>query len=430
MDEPTNFTPSDLLYLFLDGEANGMQQAILFGALAGDGELQAEFTQALHMRSALESERNDLRPPVALTNDLFAKAGFGAPVAESVAPALSTAGGDVLGRLGIPFLCAVAGALITAILFGSIYGREIDALKREMAIATRASTLPHGNEARASRKPITTRDAHTDGNVANAGGADMTARTIAAPVHAGRGGTGGYSPVDSRETTRAARSAPIPAIAPREPATSAAAGTTIVSSTTARSLPIELHRNAGAATIASIAPIPPLSDPLLMRRDDADISAYPYSARLRGITDLRFYPDRDLNGALQPWYGNASIGGEYHLTENHAVGIEIGEDRMPMYRSSGTGFVRDDRLFWGGATYQFRMNRIEVMGGVQPFFEGMAGATMMGPIGKGTVGISYAPEGRISMGIGIEGTALLYQLRGQWYSTQKTGVAYLVNVHF
>ncbi|MEP7220307.1 MAG: hypothetical protein ABI876_15390, partial [Bacteroidota bacterium] len=240
------------------------------------------------------------------------------------------------------------------------------------------------------------------------------------------GGTTGYSP--TKHPRQLSQGTQISAIAPRKSEIDTPAGNPVISSTTVRSLPPEIHGNAGVM-IASIDPIS-RPNPLAMREDDAHIPLHRYSARLRGITDLRFYPDREMKGSLQPWYGNASMGGQYYLSEHHAVGIEIGEDRMPMYRSSGADFVRDDRLFWGGGTYQFRMDRIEPLGGVQPFFEGMAGATVMGPIGKGMVGISYAPEGNVSMGIGIEGTALLYRLHGLWYSTEKTGVAYLVNVHF
>ncbi len=70
-----NFTPADLIYLYLDGEADTMQQTTMFAALASDPELQQEFSEALSMRRAFEHERSNAKPPLYLTTRVMQDAG-------------------------------------------------------------------------------------------------------------------------------------------------------------------------------------------------------------------------------------------------------------------------------------------------------------------------------------------------------------------
>ncbi len=72
-----SFSPSELIYLFLDGEHTGVERSVLFRAMADNQELQHEFEDALKMRTAALNEASEIVPPAAVTQSLMSRAGFG-----------------------------------------------------------------------------------------------------------------------------------------------------------------------------------------------------------------------------------------------------------------------------------------------------------------------------------------------------------------
>ncbi len=88
----TEFSPSELIYLFLDGEHNGVERSMLFKAMAENQELQHEFEDALNIRNAAAREAADIAPSAALGHSLMARAGF----APTAVPQLASAGGAVV----------------------------------------------------------------------------------------------------------------------------------------------------------------------------------------------------------------------------------------------------------------------------------------------------------------------------------------------
>jgi hypothetical protein len=151
------------------------------------------------------------------------------------------------------------------------------------------------------------------------------------------------------------------------------------------------------------------------------------SLQLRGMTDVSFFPSLDANKEAQPWFNNMSIGGLYHLSRHQALGVEIGQEYLPMYREGST---RDDHIAWVTGLYLLQGDPIAILGGVRPFVQGGLGTSESGPVGKGIIGLSYAPETRVDLAIGAEGTAFLYHLDGAWYSARKAGITYMMRVHF
>ncbi len=81
---------SDLIYLFVDGEASPAERTKLYEALSNNPALQAEFEDAMRLKAAIEKEVQTAVPPIALTEELFLKAGIAIPLAATtaVAPAI------------------------------------------------------------------------------------------------------------------------------------------------------------------------------------------------------------------------------------------------------------------------------------------------------------------------------------------------------
>ena len=86
-------TPSELVYLFVDGEATGAERTEMYAALANDNDLQAEFEDALRLKQTVDEEIALTTPPFETTKELFLKAGFSLPIpiagGEAIAPVVS-----------------------------------------------------------------------------------------------------------------------------------------------------------------------------------------------------------------------------------------------------------------------------------------------------------------------------------------------------
>ena len=141
-----NLTPTDLVYLFVDGEASDLEQTLLFQALAADAELQAELADAIRINSAAQQERLETLPPVAVTAALFEKIGSSRPIPTSAPPVLLPATGVSsmvspdrpplqnqrreeeperkrrLGAFLMPLAAGALGALLTLVIVGDPFG--------------------------------------------------------------------------------------------------------------------------------------------------------------------------------------------------------------------------------------------------------------------------------------------------------------------
>ncbi len=106
-----NFSPADLIYLYLDGEADSAQQTVMFAALASDPDLQQEFSEALSMRRAFEHERASAKPPMYLSTRVMQDAG----VLQKAVGASAIGGGLWLWlrKAAMPVGSLVIGSVVT-----------------------------------------------------------------------------------------------------------------------------------------------------------------------------------------------------------------------------------------------------------------------------------------------------------------------------
>lgn len=84
MNLESNYTVSELIYLFVDGEATIEEKKNLFLKLSANPELANEFRYAFAMQKFAINEIAIAPPPVSLTNSLFTRAGFKTSVLNNV----------------------------------------------------------------------------------------------------------------------------------------------------------------------------------------------------------------------------------------------------------------------------------------------------------------------------------------------------------
>ncbi|MFM8437165.1 MAG: hypothetical protein ACKOAX_01715, partial [Candidatus Kapaibacterium sp.] len=109
---------SELIYLYLDGEATPLQQEVLFSHLSHDEELRQEFTDALQMSKTFRSEKSSSKPPLYLSSRVFADAGIPYHGVD-VATVSAAAGASWFSfrRLVLPVSAMVFGVLATYAAF-------------------------------------------------------------------------------------------------------------------------------------------------------------------------------------------------------------------------------------------------------------------------------------------------------------------------
>jgi len=115
MEAINNKQYSDLIYRFMDGDTDSVQQTVLFNQLSKDAELQNEFQQAVAVAKGFNIDKPVLSPPAHLTNNLFMNAGFTAPIAG--VSKYGTGFLSIMKKMSIPLMYAAAGALITVLVF-------------------------------------------------------------------------------------------------------------------------------------------------------------------------------------------------------------------------------------------------------------------------------------------------------------------------
>lgn len=387
----------------LDGELEGSHESALFGELAVNSELRSEFKQQLAIRSAVQNDRVALIPPIALTSSVFSGLGFAGPFAGAAAGAV---GGSLLStwlpKIGMPLLAAVTA---TAITWGVMRNGDDAPDQTAQSPATVHTTAQQPTVASPSAPTVQTgptiirQACNHEAELAALRRENALLRaeqqeTITAPV----------AEANTERTT-------MPMMEP--------APTQRVTLTNAITLAPSTDQRVIQQTSLQ---------PIAMRS-----MLYPaFLVQLRGISTSSLI---DVNAPAQSiWYENVGVGLLYQLSDNHAVGVEMGSEVFPMsFQGDVNGQVikyqQQPQSMWAGASYRHTLSPLG-SSGLAPFGQVLLGGTSFGPLGRMTAGLQYSPAGPLSFILGVEGMAMAYQFNNTWFTSSKLGLTYGVAVRF
>ncbi len=376
----------------LDGDLEAMHESTLFGELAVNADLRSEFKQQLAIRSAVQNDRVALIPPVALTSSVFSGLGFAGPLAGAAAGAV---GGGLLStwlpKVGIPLLAA---ATATAITWGVMQSDapQLQAMQPQQPAVKAGETIivekpcTHDAQLAALRRDNAALRAELD-------------RTPSQPAV--------EQPLAEQNTERTE----MPAVAMQP-----AQRVTLTNAMT-------LSQTSDQRVIQQTA-LQPISMRSMM---------FPaFIVQMRGMSATSLV---DVNAPAQStWYENVGLGLLYQLSDNHAVGLEMGSEIFPMsFQGNVNGQViqyqQQPQSMWAGAAYRYTLSQLG-SSGFAPFGQVLLGGTSFGPLGRVTAGFQYSPAGPLSFMLGVEGTAMAYQFNSAWFSSSKLGLTYGVAVRF
>lgn len=404
---------SKLINDLLDGELDSAGEAALFGKLANDSDLRADFMQQLAIKTALQQDRATLVPPISLTGAVFTGLGFAAPFAGAAgASALSQSGGIMstwLAKIGVPIMAALAAAGIT---YTAMRGDgSTDAVPTDVGSFSQGSA-PSG---------------------------------VAAPEVRSEVGDGAATP--SLESPRVVERI-VERIVERPSAVNEQLmrenedlRRQLVEASTAQS-EVVASSNVESEALAPVIPIQ-LTSMIEIKRTADDRIIRPLEMRPESPlfqTPAFSLSMRGLNGqastlsvpAQTGWYQNFGIGMMYRINPSSAIGLEVGAESYPM-SFEGTRnqqvvrFELQPLATWAGLTYRHVFPQIGTSG-FSPFVQGLIGGTEFGPLGRGSAGLLYSPAGPLSFLLGVEGAALAFNHQNRWFTSTKYGFTYGVLV--
>lgn len=452
------FSPSELVYLYVDGEINASQQAALFVALAHDSDLQAEFNDAIALKLSTSTEVRSTMPAPELKSALFQKAGFSAAAGAGAATAgMTGATASATSAATASATSAVATSAKVFIAAGWLSGSKavvlsvLSVVSGVLMFATGAmlwyNSLDAGAHSLAGEKASYGEAIHVPHNrvtsdsasavVANSVGAEERTRGSNEAQHAPAQTSLFPNAVYTLRTAERRTAHAKPAATENDRYTEMQVNQPVPTDAEASRIvavqPEYVRRAMLAEPPLSLSAEPPelLSvNSLLGEASFTSESSFKWGVTARGIIGLRLFPDREM-GVASDILDNTAIGAVWVINDEHAAGVEIGREILPMYISDSDGRLREvQSLAWVGVNYRYSPHVIQLADGLQPFITGFAGGTEAGPLLKSSVGLLWNPNSHIQFSLGAEGTFLMYRYQQQWYGTQKLGVSYGVTVAF
>ncbi|MCB0711576.1 MAG: hypothetical protein KDD67_04510 [Ignavibacteriae bacterium] len=489
----STWTASELVYLFVDGEADDVQKTQLFGALANNSDLQAELADAIRINAAVRDETANAAPPAGVTATLFERAGIGVAAGSSSAPVVSgvVGGGTAAGvgllmrKFGLPLVTGFLGAVLALFLVPEIGffqensgGRvaeqprlasaQVESSRSTDNVQSPSTTGPRGERERGLKR----------GQQRFGMGQAVADRTLSefSTSSVAQSSSDGFDRVELTTQPNGIASSDQSSVLFRP-----------------ELLQVLPHQAINSASLISSTDREISSRVPRLTETSVSGSRFHFSTQIRGILGLETFPNRSLENGKSAPLENLALTAFWHPSEGHAFGVEVGRERHPLYvqndpaddsgviflaingpdrgsldititsdpndltglgngrnsqdlsnvgnvanTESGStvasdtinGYRLEPIVEWVGLAYQFKAGAIDSRGAIRPYVQTVVGATQSGPIGKATLGVAWKPEDRISLGVGVEGTSLFYRRDGEWFSSRKVGATYSVQVEF
>jgi len=459
-----------LLDAALDGELDAAREAKLFDELAVDAALRSELREAQAIRGAARAYSASMIPPAELGTRLFSRLGV------DVAP-LSTSSASLTARLQslrgrTPFFITLGGAILLGV--GALYFSGTGVFKDE---AAGTSTMEEVMEEPVTGTPVTA-ERIFGGDALSERRPNSTPASGHAPVSPGeaeRKNAWHTTPRSGRtllaETGPVAMSENTPGLrqnAEKRPVAGArpAAGDAYdgpVAPNAAADPSTGKPRTQAAYPAASIRPEPESAGeaaliarviPLFTPRGkdganepaEFDIRLEPatsfmpaarsgFSARWRGYSAASS-PSTALPSKSDPVFRNMAAAVLYSITEEHAIGIEGGQEAFPQKFDgieNGLRVSYEQNLLtpWMTGIYRYRPLWAKPSSALSPFISLGAGVNREGwPTGRAALGAQYSLTRMIAVEAAVEGALLAFPFKDHWFSTGKIGVSYGILVSF
>ncbi len=401
-DPMEHLTPEEALDAFLDGELDLAEEQPLFDHLQASPDLRGNMKDALAIRAAVHKDL--IAPPSDGEGALLSAVGLttGAAAAGSAA-AMATSAPGLFGRL-LPWLTAgggaVAGFVIALFLLDGGQGARQDMAQSggsdgTSAVAGHSSTTP-------PPAPMITSAPDTV----------YAVRYITRAV-----------PIQRIEEPESIEPRVTETVTPTETTVPAEAPMTITSVQSDRMGLINASRSTASA-----------NDVRPAMHASPGRYTLPVMFRMRTLASGLPANEATPNSVQDAVLPNTAFALMLPFAEGHSIGLEMGTESFRQEFNGMEGdrevrYIQTPVLYWIGATYQWMPMEFAFLPGLAPYLDAtMAFAVEQGPVGRGTVGLSYRPVGPLRFNVGLDAAALMYRNEGGWYTSSKWGPSFGLSI--
>ena len=386
--EFSQFSPSEMITLYMDGELPDALQPSLFAMLSEQAELRQEMQDHFTVRRHMDT--NLIAPPLELEESIMRRIGavtVGASLNNPVSTGLATSATAWFGKVVQPLMFVLLGATLSGMYFAFNTDKSeqiVQIMKQENAPIQQIMQSPVIN-------------ATNNAQILN-----MPSKRIASPMPVTNNMDIASMIEDDEQINNSnAEVKPTPEIAQQAVNTA----------------PVDVIAPNNAQQID----IPKKELQAIINSEETS----PFSLTLRGFTTHSFV-DQKVTPNFNPFINNVSAGFQYDLSKEDAVFIELGQESV-VQRFTGIEnnyTIQYDQTYhapWAMIGWQHRFH-----GGnsFKPLIRVGGGAMETGPMARMTIGVEYDLTRNITLIGGIEGMSTFYSYKGQWFSTQKAGITY------
>jgi hypothetical protein len=391
--EYSQFSPSEMITLYMDGELPDALQPSLFAMLSEQAELRQEMQDHFTVRRHMDT--NLIAPPLEFEESIMRRVGaiaVGATLNNPVSTGLATSASAWFGKIVQPLMFVLLGATISGMYFSAnndVPEQDIQVMKQEKSPIQQniqAPSFTNEGNSRIQKRP-SNRSEFAIPNVKSVNSIAIQTQydeTHLTKENTNTIGSDNMHMQDSPQT---------------EPT----------------NLPIAEVKEHTQDDIEKV---------VLSSINNTETPS-PFSLTLRGFTTHSFV-DQTSSPTFDPFINNVSMGFQYDVSKEDAVYIEIGQESI-VQRYIGTEnnyTVQWDQTYhapWAIVGWQHQFD-----GGtsLRPLIRVGAGGMETGPMARMLIGAEYDLTRNITLIGGIEGMSTFYAYKGQWFSTQKAGITY------
>jgi hypothetical protein len=386
--EFSQFSPSEMITLYMDGELPDALQPSLFAMLSEQAELRQEMQDHFTVRRHMDT--NLIAPPLELEESIMRRIGaitVGASLNNPVSTGLASSATTWFGKVVQPLMFVLLGATLSGMYFAFNTDKS-----EQIVQMTKQENVP---TQQIMQSPLI--NATNNAQILN-----MPSKRIASPMPVTNNMDIASMIEDAEQINNSnADIKPTPEIT--QQVVTPLLADVIVPNNTQQ---IDIPKKELQAIINSE-------------------ETSPFSLTLRGFTTHSFV-DQKVTPNFNPFINNVSAGFQYDLSKEDAVFVELGQESV-VQRFTGIEnnyTIQYDQTYhapWAMIGWQHRFH-----GGnsFKPLIRVGGGAMETGPMARMTIGVEYDLTRNITLIGGIEGMSTFYSYKGQWFSTQKAGITY------
>ncbi|MEP7234450.1 MAG: hypothetical protein ABI778_04060 [Ignavibacteriota bacterium] len=466
-----NNAHSDLIHLFIDGEATETERNALFGALKDSPELQEEFASAMQLKQAFASDIMKLQPPSYLQERIAERAGLIVAASSTVATApvvVNSLSNSVTSALSTaaPYAATGISKGLLTLLIGTTVGvlstigvikytnstketPNAEMIGRQSAIVDRHSSITDRQNSETSQASNINEGAENISGATN-NQSSVSGNSLRASTNNSSTQTNRFAPTNQITESPARR-------VNRAVAESENNLATTVDNNSAEDIETVNNNVSNGTTVhddialAASMPTIGLATPMIPEVKNIGGSSAGHtplydgnegffsepewmahmSVILRGMpapTSKVFQGGKD-QAAVPPW-NNVGWGLKYEIDPFSAVALEGGLETFPVYLLGKDGkFTGHHSIGWGGASFTYSFPFAEILA-IHPEVRALAGMSSAGPITKFSAGLVFQPVGQFSVSVDPEYTALFIKENGAITAGSKFGLTGSIRFHF